>query len=312
MLKTIHQYRILIGLVLWLVWMLAVLPRPLDVGWGRGILLLAPFVIVPLATDLLTRTFPFSSSKLLPKIIRWQLPSAILFALAFLLPNGSLSMLCVLPWVGVTFSIAWIGGLQIWQGAWRNPAAFSISAGMVYLSVAGVWAVMERAGIIPFGFNPEIIFLTIVHFHYAGFVLPVLAGLATGQLGSSVFNQITCYMTVAAVGLLAVGITLTQLGFGHDFELVSAWIMALSAAAVAAMHLQLASQKGNSLKPTLLWATAGMALFGGMLLAGLYGTRFIAPIAWLDIPMMRALHGTLNAVGFSLCAISGWWVFSKK
>lgn len=312
MLQQIQKYRVLFGSVLWLIWMLAVHPLPLDVAWGRGILLLAPLVIVPMATDVLTRTAPFSASQLLPKILRWQLPAAVLFAVAFLLPNGWLSTACALPWVGVTFAIAAIGFGEIWRGAWRDGASFSLAAGMAYLSVAGIWAVMERLGFYPFGFNPEIVFLTIVHFHYAGFLLPVLAGLVSRQLSQSVFTQIVGYFTVAAVGLLAVGITLTQLGLDTSWEMASAWLMALSAAAVAVLHLRLAFLKKNALKVRLLWALSALALLGGMLLAGLYGSRFLEPLAWLDIPMMRALHGTLNAVGFGLCGVWGWWLEAKR
>lgn len=308
MLKTIHQNRILTGSLIWLVWMFSKHPNPLDAAWGRGILLLAPLLIVPMVTDVLARTTPFSASKILPKIIRWQLPAAAMFAVAFLLPNGWLSTVCALPWVSVIFAIAWVGGLQIWLGAWRNPAAFSLSAGMAYLSVAGIWALLERAGVYPFGFDPEIVFLTIVHFHYAGFVLPVLAGLATKQLGSSIFAQITGYFTVVAVGLLAIGITLTQLDFGPDWEMTSAWLMALSASSVAITHLRLASSNDNSWRIRTLWVVSAVALLGGMTLAGLYGSRFLAPVSWLDIPMMRALHGTLNAVGFAGCGVAGWWV----
>ncbi len=88
MLLQIQKYRLLLGGLGWLAWMLAVWPNPLDVAWGRGILLLAPLVIVPMATDVLARTAPFSASQILPKIQRWQLPAALLFAVAFLLPNG--------------------------------------------------------------------------------------------------------------------------------------------------------------------------------------------------------------------------------
>lgn len=312
MLLQIQKYRLLLGGIGWLTWMLAVWPSPLDVAWGRGILLLAPMVIVPMATDVLARTAPFSASQILPKIQHWQLPAALLFAVAFLLPNGCLSMVCALPWVGITFAITTVGLGEIWRGAWRDGASFSLAAGMAYLSVAGIWAVMERLGFYPFGFNPEIVFLTIVHFHYAGFLLPVLAGLVSRQLSQTVFSQITGYFTVAAVGLLAVGITLTQLGLDTNWEMASAWLMASSAAAVGALHLRLAFLKNLPLRIRCLWATAAIALLGGMLLAGLYGSRFLEPVAWLDIPMMRALHGTLNAVGFGLCGVWGWWFRELK
>lgn len=308
MLLKIQKHRILMGGLGWLAWMLALHPQPLDLAWGRGILLLAPLVIVPMATDILTRTSPFSASQFLPKIVKWQLPAAALFAVAFLLPNDWLSTICALPWVGVTFAIAAVGFGEIRRGAWRDGASFSLAAGMSYLSVAGVWAVMERLGFYPFGFDPEIVFLTIVHFHYAGFLLPVLAGLSARQLGAGVFNQIVCYFTVVGVGLLAVGITLTNFGIDTDWEMASAWLMASSAAAVAAMHFRIAFLKNNTLKTRGLWAMSATALFGGMLLAGLYGSRFLSPVSWLDIPMMRALHGSLNAIGFGLLGVWGWWL----
>ncbi|MBI1228284.1 MAG: hypothetical protein GC192_23825 [Bacteroidetes bacterium] len=312
MLLKIQKHRILLGSLGWLLWMLVVHPHPLDLAWGRGILLLAPLVIVPMATDILTHTSPFSASQLLPKIVKWQLPAAALFAVAFLSPNGWLSTICALPWVGVTISIAAVGLGEIRRGAWREGATFSLAAGMSYLSVAGIWAVMERLGFYPFGFDPEIVFLTIVHFHYAGFLLPVLAGLAAGRLGEGVFSQIICYFAVAGVGLLAAGITLTNFGIDTDWEMASAWLMAFSAAAVAVMHFRIAFLKNNSLKTRWLWIISASALLGGMLLAGLYGSRFLTPVSWLDIPMMRALHGSLNAVGFGLFAVWGWWMQVQK
>lgn len=308
--QRIHQHRLFIGFVSWLAWLAFVRPSPLDLMWGRGILLLAPLVIVPMVTEVLARTVPVPDAGFLSKIARWQLPAAVLFALAFLLPNGWLSVFCVLPWVAVTAALAFVGLRQMGGGAWRQGPSFALAMGMAYLSVAGIWAVLERLGFYPFHFNPEIVFLTIVHFHYAGFTLPVLAGLAAKNLGG-IFNQIGCYLAVAAVGMLAIGITITQLGLGTDWEMASAWLMALSAAAVAWMHLRLAFNSDYSLKIRMLWAISSLSLFGGMLLAALYGSRFATPIGWLDIPMMRALHGTLNAVGFSLPAAWGWWLVAK-
>lgn len=274
-------------------------------------MLLAPLVLVPMGVEVLRRSAFFAASKTLGALVQWQLPAALLFAVAFLLPGGWLAVMLALPWVVVTFVLAWVGAQHLLKAGRRSASEFSLSMGLVYIAVAGIWAVFERAGIFPFGFNPEIVFLTIVHFHYAGFLLPVLAGLATERL-SGIFAPITCHFTVGSVALLAVGITLTQFGIDTDWETVSAWLMALSGTAVAGMHWRLAFQKGNPSMVRTLWALAALMLVGGMLLAGLYGTRFMAPVAWLDIPMMRALHGTLNAVGFSGCAVLGWFIEGER
>jgi hypothetical protein len=49
---------------------------------------------------------------------------------------------------------------------------------MLYLPIGGAWLVASRLGIQPLGFGDTIVLLTAVHFHFAGFAAPVLAGLA--------------------------------------------------------------------------------------------------------------------------------------
>jgi hypothetical protein len=288
--------------------MLAERPGPRSTDWGIGLLHLAALVAVPLATGLLLRTSPFSMSSILKKLQSLQLPSAIVLLFSFFLKKGWLAAVLALPWAGVLLAMALAGALQLWRSRWSNAPLFCMAAGLAYLSVAAVWLLLERAGLAPLGFNPDIVFLTIVHFHYAGFVLPLLAGLSANKQGKRIVGQIICYFSVAAVGLLALGITITQLGLGTDWEMASAWWMAATAGAVAMLHIRLAFLENTSLKVKLLWLAAAASLLGAMLLAGLYGSRFIAPVAWLDIPTMRALHGSLNAVGFALCALLGWSV----
>jgi hypothetical protein len=43
-----------------------------------------------------------------------------------------------------------------------------------------------------------------------------------------------------------------------------------------------------------------------MALAALYGSRFFVSVPWLDIPWMRALHGTTNSLGFALAGLLAW------
>jgi len=56
----------------------------------------------------------------------------------------------------------------------------------------------------------------------------------------------------------------------------------------------------------MLWSLAGFSLAFGMILAGLYGLRFNLSLAWLDIPWMRASHGSANALGFRLAGVMAW------
>ena len=55
-----------------------------------------------------------------------------------------------------------------------------------------------------------------------------------------------------------------------------------------------------------LWLVAALALAGGMALAALYGCRAYLSLPWLDIPWMRAWHGSGNALGFGLLGVLAW------
>ena len=60
-------------------------------------------------------------------------------------------------------------------------------AGLVYLAVGGGWTVLAWGGLRPLGFAAPIVLLTAVHFHYAGFALPLLTGLAGRNLPRGVW-----------------------------------------------------------------------------------------------------------------------------
>jgi hypothetical protein len=51
---------------------------------------------------------------------------------------------------------------------------------------------------------------------------------------------------------------------------------------------------------------AAVSLAASMLFSALYGSRFFLPLSWLDLPWMRALHGTANALGFGLVGVVAW------
>ena len=109
---------------------------------------------------------------------------------------------------------------------------------------------------------------------------------------------------VAGVPLVAVGITTTQLDFGSLPECAAVLLTATAGLLSAGLHLRLALAKRG--RAGVLWGVAVAAMGVSMVLALLYGCRVYFPLAWLDIPWMRAVHGMANALGFGLAGVLAW------
>jgi hypothetical protein len=287
------------GIAIWTIYLSVARPNLMGIEWGRAVLLFAALVIVPLAMRSLNDRRVTSS--LLAWVERLRLPAALLLGVSLLQSAGPLAALFSLPWLAVTLLIAWQGTLNFAQS--RRDAA--ITAGMVYLAIGGVWTLCDRLPYAPLGFDREIGLLTAIHFHYAGFALPILAGLAARELRTNAAKRIA-WSTIIAIPGLAVGITAAHLGAPAFIETLSAAAMAVSAIGVAWLYLQLAIQPNTSFEAKFLWTIGAIVLAAAMLPAILYGARAWFQIAWLDIPLMRAVHGSANAFGFTLPALLGW------
>jgi hypothetical protein len=186
-----------------------------------------------------------------------------------------------------------------------------VSAARIFLVVGGVATVLDRAGLRPLGFEPVIILLTSIHFHYAGFVLPLLTGLAAREQPGPMAT-LTGIAVVTGIPLLAAGITANQVGWGPSLECAAAWLMAAGGMLAAWLHLRLARRSSWSRRVRVLWLIAALSLAFGMVLAALYGSRSFLPLVWLDIPWMRAVHGTINALGFAATGLTAWTLAKRR
>ena len=286
-------------------------PSPFETAWAQALLLLAPLVPVPLILGLARPDpeEPRSPTLLWRAAVALQLPAALSLGAAHALPRGFAAAALAAPWLGVTALIALHGALRLAR-RWRRGGpdllpGLAVDAGLVYVAVGGGWAVLDRWGVRPLEFEPVIVLLTAIHFHYAGLCLPVLTGLAGRAVGGRAAGAAAAGVIVG-VPAVAAGITATQLGLGPALEGAAAWATALAGLLSASLHLRLASRSGPPAAARALWALAGAALGASMVLAGLYGTRALFPVAGLDIPWMRALHGSANAIGFALAGVLGW------
>jgi hypothetical protein len=277
--------------------------------WTHALLLFAVLVLVPLALDLLVeRNEARGAARWFAWVRAAQLPAAVLLAIACALTPGIFAAVLALPWFGVTLLLAAIGVVRVVRHGWARPIGrLSGDAAMLFLAVGGAWALLDRAGLRPLGFEAAVVALTAVHFHYAGFLLPLSAGLVQRRMAESRFAARAVVGVVLSVPAVAIGILATQLGWGPSLEAAAGSALALAGMAVAILTVRVALDAPATRGTRALLALSGGALFLGMLLATVYAARaFVTVLPGFGIPSMRMLHGTINALGFGLAGLVGW------
>ncbi len=278
-------------------------------AWSQALLMFAALVLIPLGLKLFADVeSPSVSVRMLDRAERLQLLAALFLAAACWLPRGPVAGILTLPWVGFTALLA-IAGFKRMQagGMKRELHLLCADVALMFLLIGGLWALADRGGISPGGFEMSIVALTAVHFHYAGLLLPLFAGLAQRELWMSRMAARVAVGVVLGVPAVAFGITATQLGWSPTLEAGLGCGLALAGMGLAVLHVRLALDAQWPMAARVLIGIAGASLFFGMVLAALYSSRaYFAPAAWLGLPEMRALHGTVNALGFGLCGVLGW------
>lgn len=300
------------GGVVWLAVVAGQSPLSLSLGLVEPFVALAVLAFVPLGLGLAAPAASATSARghsLAYDAAVWgQFPAALSVVGALALPVGSLASVgLALPWLGVTGAAAVHGLARLRERGLRPLPALAVDAALLYVPVGAVALLLHRAGI-SLRFDPTIVLLTVVHYHYAGFVLPLVAGLAGRRIagdgdrfGADRAGRIAAVATlviVANLALIAVGITFSPL-----VEVVA---VAAFTAAVAAFALLVLVRVVPTLPPlpAALLGTASLAIVATMALALAYGySAFPATGEVIGIGRMIRWHGTLNAVGFALPAL---------
>ena len=280
----------LFGCGLWVTWALVIRPE-----WTAVLLLLSPFVLVPLGISLATGA---DTGPEMPTSHRLSSLAPLLAATAaasFVPKPGVSAALISVPWMLYTLAIATVGATRLLSRRTLVCAGIGADAGLVFVAVGGVWLTISRAGLNPLGFSDAIVELTAVHFHYAGFALPIVAGLTASRLNRSVLVPLA---VVIGVPLTAAGIVA-----GGWLEWTAATAMSIAGLATAGLLLQLGARQTGSAR--WLTAMAGLALLAGMSLA--FGWAWSIRFGWdfLGREAMAAAHGSLNALGFGLLGLIG-------
>lgn len=271
------------------------------VPWAESMLLLAALVLLPLAWPFIAgrEDEGLLSTRLLRLARCLRLPAGLALAAAFLLPQGILAAALCLPWLLFAGLCGVAGLLRLPNDLSRSAAETTIGLGLFYMAGGAAWAVISRGGLRPMDFEPIIVLLTAVHFHYAGFLLPLLAALACRAMPGAV-TRFAALGSVAGPPLLAVGFA-----FSPPLELLAALTITAASLALAAAQLRLAFRSPGP-AGSLLLALSAVSLLTGMGLAAVYAWGEFSGRRWLDIPTMLPLHGALNGLGFALGGLLGW------
>ncbi|MDZ7689135.1 MAG: YndJ family protein [Halobacteriales archaeon] len=302
------------------VWLGVVASRVFDahaLGNVEMFLALAVLVVVPLCLRLLSTPRRDGTQSYWYRAAVYAQPVAAASAVvSFFAAAGTTALLLALPWFVLTLVVAAFGLWRLLPRGARPAEELLLDAGALYLPVGGFWLVASRAGAEPLGFEGIIVTLTAVHFHYAGFVLPVLLGttgraLVRGGSSSRAF-ALAAYGVVFSPGLVGIGIA-----FSPFVELVGVAVLAVSVVTIALLGLRHVVPELDRLAGALvgfsLVSVVAVVALGFAYASRSYGFTHAAEAerGLLDIPTMVVTHGVLASLGFGVVGATGWWLASR-
>jgi YndJ-like protein len=270
------------------------------------IILFAVFVVVPLALSLVATPDRHGKHPLFYRSAVFAQPfGAFACMVSFLLHPGLVAALLSSLWLAINVLTALFGISRFLQRGLHPIEESCIDAGMFYLPVAGVWLVVSRLNIQPFGFGAMIILLTVVHFHFAGFAAPVIVGmtgrvLATRTHPQRLFNILVASI-IGAMPLLAAGITFSPL-----LALVGAILISTGLFLLAILIIGWILPTIGPLSKRVLLIITSLSSCSAMALACAYAYSIVARTVILDIPTMAMTHGLFNAFGFVTLSLLVW------
>jgi len=311
--RVIAQWSAGVGAVAWVGLRVAV---PGRIDTIDGILLAAVLVGVPLTLSVL----PLGPMPLWSKLLRggvWlQIPAGAAAAAGLALDAGPTAGALTGAWMGLTLLLAAmalprLGKLRRADGE-IALAEICFVAALVYLPVGGFWLTASRLGVTPFDFDPLIVTLTAVHFHYAGFAAPVLAGLALRQVRlRSAITRASAYLVAAAVTLgqplVAAGITASP-----EVGLAGTALIALGLTALAVLTLSQVLGELRSRGSKLLLVISSLSVLLSMPLAVAWAWGEVTGQRSVGMLWMIRIHGMANAHGFALCGLLAWALEQKR
>jgi hypothetical protein len=298
------RWEVLLGAVVWLVMVAGTWSGWPQLGVIELLFLLAPWIVVPLASSLIPPPGKSEPPAQRQPAAKWIIfVAAALATISFFLPTGILAASFAGAWLLVCASFALRGLRRLWRSRARSFSQFCFGVGEAYLIVGGTWLVASRLGLQPVGFQEPIVLLTAVHFHFAGFLSAVLAGLTYDRLRETRWSK----PLVAALAGVVVGPGLLGLAFlvGPKVKLVAVILIVLGQFGLATGMARVAVGTANPVGRTMLLFSSGCVV-AGMVLAASWALGEYPLQSFVELGRMERIHGSLNAIGFGICGLIGW------
>jgi hypothetical protein len=159
------------------------------------------------------------------------------------------------------------------------------------------------------GFGDTIVLLTAVHFHFAGFAAPLLAGLT----GRHIAPKTSVMLTIAVVGVIS-GTPLVAAGITGSpaVALLGAAVITVGLVLLAVVSMAYVLPTIRSTIVRVLLLISALAVVPAMMLACAYAYGIVFNQLIIDIPQMAMTHGLANAFGFSLCGLTAWTIIDSS
>ncbi|WP_406196983.1 YndJ family protein [Kitasatospora sp. NBC_01560] len=230
----------------------------------------------------------------------WPL-AAVPGALSLWLPRGGLATGCAVLYALGTLAVAAHAPRRLARTRSLAPAEAAVLTALVTPSVAGTALVAERSGHQLFGFDLDILALTVPHFHFAGFTAALVAGLVCRARPTSAAARFAALSVPLGTLLVLAGY------FIDDWaELAGAVVLTTGMWLTGLVTWRDLRPRSTDRTTAALLGTASAVLAATMLLALWWALGEASGLPHPTLAWMAATHGVGNALGFALCSLLAW------
>ncbi|MET9701166.1 YndJ family protein [Streptomyces sp. NPDC006529] len=232
---------------------------------------------------------------------RWWPLLAAPGAVCLWLPRGATAGALAALYAVATLAPALHAPARLLRTRSLDPPEIAVLTALVTPTVAGAALVAERSGHRLFGFDLEILALTVPHFHFAGFTAALIAGLVCRAAGPGPWARWAAYSVPGGTLLVLAGY------FVDDWtELAGALVLTSGMWAVALLTWREIRPGARERGTRALLAGSAAVLAVTMLLALWWALGEASGLPHPTLTWMAATHGLGNALGFALCSVLAW------